>query len=962
MRFNKATKKALAVVCSLTMVFTSVAFDNINTKADDTWSITEANVTVLKAGNKNVYGIQDVKFSAYQGSEAGDYAYAAYIDEISADNAVKAANDWVWGIGNGRNGLHYDTVWTTKSGNITFEPGSTHTIIVAAYEKDTAGDAYDTTPLDTVTKEVTVPAEEITTEAQTTVAAGETEIVDQDTIDVDAISDWTAIGGNEHKLSVDGTIMYVSNAQKGTFSKNGGQEGFYTVTDGVTPPWNFNMNHVPVFSCVPGNGVTSVTINGVKYPNDKANFYVGNDCIFINQELFKLADDQDQKTFIITLNGIDVTFAAVVAREGVQIGETPESRGFTKLQGDNGNHEFAENWTAMINETNTVYYKAVDGGFTVFMTANKDNWEPYAMQYTYKMTGLKPSTKYTFKASVSGSTTDYQMTFDNVTFFNEKKDQKDVEITTVVTSDEEGNAEATVLGGIAGINVEVTFTDAQFTEYVEEESTEVEKTTEAIETESQTEEVSETESTVTPGEDDSEYASLEYKDIVNNNNNEFDQGLKGCQYALVKGTLNVCQFQNAGFAELYMAVGGMGAGNFKATVNGKDVTKTEGTGVFMNPASDFLTYKYNVVEISSDDGTATVIILNPNKVGTYKPETPVETTTTESTETTTEAAETTTESTETTTENTETTTEAVETTTEKQEPVEITMDQEFNTDGDHELGGYTIYVGQSWNGSTAVAGVDAEDADHIKVQQKTSNWGQAWGLQVKKEFSGLVPGAKYSISWKINAASNDGKVLVSNNETQIALEGGEQILTGEFTATEKGTGEFVVGMGWVGLANPIEFFAPEITKISEPETTTEAPETTTEAVETTKAQEETTTTPATTKADATTKATDATTVTTLVTPTTTAPATTVAPAKVTVKKVAVKKATKKKSAKKASIVLKKVSGAAGYQVKVSTSKKFAKKTTVTVNAKSVKVTGKKVKAGKTYYVKARAYKKVSGSK
>ena len=328
--------------------------------------------------------------------------------------------------------------------------------------------------------------------------------------------------------------------------------------------------------------------------------------------------------------------------------------------------------------------------------------------------------------------------------------------------------------------------------------------------------------------------------------------------------------------------------------------------------------------------------------------------TTESTETTTEAAETTTESTETTTEAVETTTEAVETTTEstettteKQEPVEITMDQEFNADGDRELGGYTIYVGQSWNGSTAVAGVDAEDADHIKVQQKTSNWGQAWGLQVKKEFSGLVPGAKYSISWKINAESNDGKVLVTNNEAQIALVGGEQVLTGEFTATESGTGEFVVGMGWVGLTNPIEFFAPEITKISDPETTTENTETTTENTETTTENTETTT---------------AKTATTTTVAPTTAPATTVAPAKVTVKKVAIKKATKKKSAKKASIVLKKVSGAAGYQVKVSTSKKFAKKTTVTVNAKSVKVTVKKLKANKTYYVKARAYKKVSGSK
>ena len=116
--------------------------------------------------------------------------------------------------------------------------------------------------------------------------------------------------------------------------------------------------------------------------------------------------------------------------------------------------------------------------------------------------------------------------------------------------------------------------------------------------------------------------------------------------------------------------------------------------------------------------------------------------------------------------------------------------------------------------------------------------------------------------------------------------------------------------------------------------------------------------PETTKAPETTKIPG----TTTVAPTTTAPATTVAPASVTVKKAAIKKATKKKSAKKASIEIKKVNGAAGYQVKVSTSKKFDKKTTVTVNAKSVKVTVKKLKANKTYYVKARAYKKVSGSK
>ena len=210
-----------------------------------------------------------------------------------------------------------------------------------------------------------------------------------------------------------------------------------------------------------------------------------------------------------------------------------------------------------------------------------------------------------------------------------------------------------------------------------------EQTTKAPET---TTKISETTTkvleTTKPAAGDSKYESLNYKDIDNNNNGEFDKGLLGCKYALIEGKLNVCQFQNTGFGELYMAVGGMGAGNFKATINGRNVTKTQGTGVFMNPASDFLTYKYNVVEISSDDGTATVIILNPNKTGTYNQTTPE--TTTKSQETTTKAPETTTKSQETTTKAPETTTKAPETTTKKQEqttkaPETTTKSQETTT-------------------------------------------------------------------------------------------------------------------------------------------------------------------------------------------------------------------------------------------------------------------------------------------
>ena len=183
------------------------------------------------------------------------------------------------------------------------------------------------------------------------------------------------------------------------------------------------------------------------------------------------------------------------------------------------------------------------------------------------------------------------------------------------------------------------------------------------------------EETTKPVTDDSKYASLDYQDIGNNNNSEFDKGLMGCKYAVISGEINACLFQNKGFSELYMAVGGMGAGNFKATINGRNVTKTQGTGVFMNPASDFLTYKYNVVEISSDDGTATVIILNPNKTGTYNQSTPEETTT--------KKQEQTTKAPETTTKKQEQTTKAPETTTKKQEQTtkapETTKSQEQTT-------------------------------------------------------------------------------------------------------------------------------------------------------------------------------------------------------------------------------------------------------------------------------------------
>ena len=232
---------------------------------------------------------------------------------------------------------------------------------------------------------------------------------------------------------------------------------------------------------------------------------------------------------------------------------------------------------------------------------------------------------------------------------------------------------------------------------------------------------------------------------------------------------------------------------------------------------------------------------------------------------------------------------------------------------------------------------NAVTADFKFLEAGGGDWNTQARVPADKQVFGPLEASGDGVNYKVKVAYTSTATFGAN----LQLNGADNNVTFE-------EGTHVLNLDYVSKADyPVIFmnlgnavadsqltFTMTFTKEGETETTTESKETTTEATETT----------------------------TLVTPTTTAPATTVASAKVTVKKVAIKKATKKKSAKKASIVLKKVSGVAGYQVKVSTSKKFAKKTTVTVNAKSVKVTVKKLKADKTYYVKARAYKKVSGSK
>ena len=56
------------------------------------------------------------------------------------------------------------------------------------------------------------------------------------------------------------------------------------------------------------------------------------------------------------------------------------------------------------------------------------------------------------------------------------------------------------------------------------------------------------------------------------------------------------------------------------------------------------------------------------------------------------------------------------------------------------------------------------------------------------------------------------------------------------------------------------------------------------------------------------------------------------------------------------VTIKKVAGAAGYEVQYSTSKKFTKKTTKSKTTKKTSYTVKSLKDKTTYYVRVRAYK------
>lgn len=99
-------------------------------------------------------------------------------------------------------------------------------------------------------------------------------------------------------------------------------------------------------------------------------------------------------------------------------------------------------------------------------------------------------------------------------------------------------------------------------------------------------------------------------------------------------------------------------------------------------------------------------------------------------------------------------------------------------------------------------------------------------------------------------------------------------------------------------------------------------------------------------------------------PVTTVPAATTATSATPGQEVAVKKPSKvacKTTKNSVKVTIKKVAGAAGYQVQYATNKKMTsgKKT---VTTKKTTYTVKKLKAKTTYYVRVRSYKIVNGKK
>ena len=113
-----------------------------------------------------------------------------------------------------------------------------------------------------------------------------------------------------------------------------------------------------------------------------------------------------------------------------------------------------------------------------------------------------------------------------------------------------------------------------------------------------------------------DYSTIaEWKELANSA--AAPENLQGSTYAVYSGTLNptVSQFQGAGNNEIYFALGGKFPQS--ASLNGSSVKITTDQ-IFIENATDVLTYQYNVLTVNFSDEKVIVIIQCPKLTGTYE--------------------------------------------------------------------------------------------------------------------------------------------------------------------------------------------------------------------------------------------------------------------------------------------------------------------------------------------------------
>ena len=252
-------------------------------------------------------------------------------------------------------------------------------------------------------------------------------------------------------------------------------------------------------------------------------------------------------------------------------------------------------------------------------------------------------------------------------------------------------------------------------------------------------------------------------------------------------------------------------------------------------------------------------------------------------------------------------------------------------------GTYTIQSDANYSGGQAIGGMDSWPADGRAYCTTFVNADKAGTYEMTIGYAG----GEANHPCNIDVRLNDGEWVSTEASPTAAW---NTVGTVKLNIKlKKGTNSIDVtgasniwyeGMGWEWIN--LDYFDLKLVS-ADSEETTSAQETTTPS--------ETTAEDVTTKPEVTTKA----------------PQTTKAPEKVTVKKPGRTKVLKvKRQGKKAKISLKKIKGAAKYQIKYAANKKFKKSKTVTV--KGTKATIKKMSKKKTYYFKARAVKVVSGKR